>query len=102
MKLLNNVEFYCIKVDYYMWSEKKGEYTEPVYLSIDYVSKRKDQTPANWIIFEEEIGPGLRIFDSKVEAISYMDERIKNPSYCENQRVVKIIFDFENGKWKEV
>ena len=60
MKLLRDVELFCIKVDYLMWSEEKGEYTEPVYLSIDTETMRKDGTCVNLIFFEEKITPRLR------------------------------------------
>lgn len=100
MKLLGDVK-YCIKVDYFMWSEEKGEYKEPVYLTIDTETKRKDGTNANIIIFKEDITPNLRVFDTHKEAVEYMLSRISNPCYCDNQRVVKIKYDFENEKWEE-
>ena len=102
MKLLGNVELYCIKVDYFMCSDERGFYTEPLYLSIDTETKREDGTSANLIKFEEDITPCLRVFDTEKEANEYMNTRIKNPCYCENPRLSKIKYDFENGKWKEV
>lgn len=101
MKLLKDVSVYCIKVDYFMWSEEKGDYTSPEYLSIDTETKRKDGTPANLIIFKEKITPSLRVFDTEIEAEEYMNSRIKNPCYCENQRVVKITYNFETKEWEE-
>ena len=82
MKLLRDVELFCIKVDYLMWSEEKGEYTEPCYLSIDTETKKKDGTPVNLIIFEEKITPHLRVFDSEIVAKRYIDSHITNPCYC--------------------
>lgn len=102
MKLLRDVELYCIKVDYYMWSEEKGDYTEPAYLSIDTETMKKDGTPANLIIFEEKITPHLRVFDTEDEAKKYMESHIKNPCYCGNPRVVKIKFSSETKEWEEI
>ena len=102
MKLLKDVELYAIKVDYFMYSEEKGEYTEPVYLSIDTKTKAKDGTSMNLIIFKEDITPFLRVFDMESEAKEYMESRLSNPCYCENMRVIKITYDFEKGKWVEV
>lgn len=99
MKLLGDVK-YCIMVDYFMWSEEKGEHTVPVYLAIDTEKKREDGTNANTIIFKDFIEPNVRVFDTEEDATEYMNSRIKNPCYCENQRVVKIKYDFENGKWE--
>jgi hypothetical protein len=102
MKLLKDVNLYGIKVDYFMWSEEKGEYIQPSYLAIDTETKRKDGTCANIIIFKDDINvPNLRVFDTEKEAQEYMKSRINNPCYCENQRVIKIKYDFENGKWEE-
>ena len=103
MKLLRDVILYCIKVDYFMWSEEKGEYTQPCYLAIDTETKRKDGTCANIIIFEDDINiQNIRVFDTEIEAQDYIESRINNPCYCENQRVIKIKYNFENGKWEEV
>ena len=101
MKLLRDVEVYCIKVDYFMWSEEKGDYTEPAYLSIDTETMKKDGTPANLIIFEEEITPHLRVFDKVGDAVKYMVSHINNPCYCEKPRVVKIKYNTETNKWEE-
>ena len=102
MKLLRDVELYCIKVDYYMWSEEKGDYTEPAYLSIDTETMKKDGTCANLIIFEEKITPHLRVFDTEIEAKEYMESRLSDPCYCENPRVVKIKFSNETKEWEEI
>lgn len=102
MKLLKDVTLYAIKVDYFMWSEEKGEYTQPSYLAIDTKTKRKDGTCANIIIFEDYINvPNLRVFDTEKEAQDYMKTRINNPCYCKNQRVIKIKYNCENRKWEE-
>ena len=102
MKLLKDVELYCIKVDYFMWSEEKGDYTEPCYLSIDTEIKKKDGNPANLIIFKEDITPYLRVFDTEKEAKEYIQSRISNPCYCENPRVVKVKYNFESKEWEEI
>ena len=102
MKLLKDVCLYCIKIDYFMLnSETDQEYTQPLYLSIDTETKRRDGTPANFIIFEEDITEHLRVFDTKRQATEYMKTRIENPCYGENPRVVKITYNFKNGKWEE-
>ena len=101
MKLLGDT-MYCIKVDYYMWSEDKGEYTEPTYLTIDTETKDIEGKPSNLIIFKNEITPNLRVFDKHKEAVEYMLSRISNPCYCENQRVVAIRYNFETNAWEEI
>lgn len=97
MKLLKDIEVsaYCIKVDYFMWSEEKGEYTEPLYLTID--TKR-----CNIFIFREDLNnPELRVFTSKTEAQSYLKEKIANAISYKNEKVVKIRYNFEEKKWEE-
>jgi hypothetical protein len=101
MKLLRDVELFCIKVDYFMWSEEKGDYTEPAYLSIDTETKKKDGTCANIIIFEEKITPHLRVFDKAGDAVTYIVSHINNHCYCENPRVVKIKYNAETNEWEE-
>lgn len=102
MKLLRDEFMYCIKVDYFMWSDEKGEYTEPMYLSIDTETKQKDGTPANFITFSEVITGNLRVFDTERDAEAYMNTRIKNPCYCEKPRVIKIKYNFERNTWEEM
>lgn len=102
MKLLKDVELYCIKVDYFMWYEDKGECIEPCYLSIDTETMKKDGTCANLIIFEEKITPHLRVFDTENEAKDYMESHIKNPCYCCNPRVVKVKYNFESKEWEKI
>lgn len=103
MKLLGDIKMYCIKVDYFMWSEEKGEYTEPVYLSIDTETCKKDGTCANLICFKEDIKPNLRVFDTVKEAEGYIAAHSTgiNISY-ENPEVVAIKYDFDAQKWVEV
>lgn len=95
MKLLRDIEAYCIKVDYFMWSEEKGEYTEPVYLTID--TKK-----CNIFVFEEDMNnPELRIFTSKTEAQRYLKAKISGGLCYKNEKVVKIRYNFEEKKWEE-
>ena len=101
MKLLGDTR-YCIKVDYFMWNEDTEEsYTQPCYLSIDTETKAQDGTPVNLIIFKDTITQYLRVFDTEKEAKNYMNSRLVNPCYCENQRVVKITYNFETKEWEE-
>jgi hypothetical protein len=102
MKLLKDTCLYAIKVDYFMWNEETDEeYTKPMYLSINTETKRKDGTPANLIIFKEEITENLRVFDEKSDAVTYMINKSRNACSFENARVIKITYDFETGNWKE-
>ena len=102
MKLLKDVTQYCIKVDYYHWSDEKGEYTLPLYWSIDTETKRKDGTSANLIIFKENICDCLRVFDTEKEAKEYIATHTTGFNVCyENPRVVKIKYNFEENKWEE-
>lgn len=101
MKLLKDACLYCIKVNYYMIDSEENEYEEPLYLSIDTEKKRKDGTPANIIIFEETITPHLRVFDTEKEAQEYINQKGVNTCCYEKGRVIKIIYNCENGKWEE-
>jgi hypothetical protein len=102
MKLLRDEFLFAIKVDYYMWSEEKGDYTEPVYLSIDTETKRKDGTLAGIIIFETEIKENLRVFDREGDAIYYLEKRGKETCCYTNGRVIKIKYNFESNTWEEI
>lgn len=103
MELLRDVVKYCIKVDYFMCSEERGEYEEPVYLSIDTKTKRKDGTSANLIIFREHITDCLRTFDSEAAAQEYIATHTTGYNICyTNPRVVAIKYDFDAREWKEV
>ena len=96
MKLLGDIKMYCIKVDYFMWSEEKGEHTEPVYLSID-------KEVVSIIIFRKEIEAGLRVFDTVAEAEAYIESHnIGLGICCENPEVVAIKYDFDAREWKEI
>ena len=98
MKLLKDVSLYAIKCDYFMWSEEKGEYTEPVYYAIDTSNK------LNIIIMVEDVNSAnLRVFDSLTAAKNYIKTHTTGVDVClENVRPVKIMYDFETLKWKEV
>lgn len=101
MNLLGDVR-YCIKIDYFMWNcETDRAYTEETYLTIDTETKDKHGNPMNLLTWETEITPSLRVFDTEDEAKEYMKTHINNPYYGENQRVVKIRFDFEKKEWEE-
>lgn len=102
MKLLKDVWLYAIKVDYFMYnSETDSEYTQPVYLSIDTETKKKDGTPLNLIIFEEEITDHLRVFDTEREAKKYMKEKCSDSCCFENPRVIKSKYNSEKNTWEE-
>ena len=96
MKLLGDIKMYCIKVDYFMWAEEKGQYTEPVYLSIDVAYGKM-------ICFHEDIRADLRVFDTVAEAEAYIDSHdLRLSVCCENPEVVAIKYDFDAQKWKEI
>ena len=96
MKLLGDIKMYCIKVGYFMWSEKKGEHTEPVYLSIDV-------DYGNLICFHEDIRADLRVFDTVAEAEAYIEAHNTGINVCyANPEVVAIKYDFDARKWKEI
>lgn len=103
MKLLKDICLYAIKVDYFMFNSKTDEeYTEPLYLSIDTETKRKDGTLAGIIIFEEEITDHLRVFDTEKEAKKYIKDHSTGYNVCyENPRVIKITYNTENNAWEE-
>ena len=101
MKLLNDIILYAIKVDYFMYSETKGDYTEPRYFAIDTETTNKDGECMNLIIMKKNVDdPCIRVFDTEREAKRYIREH-KSYSY-EKPRVIKIIYDFKNKKWKEI
>lgn len=102
MKLLRDEFLYAIKVDYYMWSEEKGEHTEPLYLCIDTKTRRKDGKLAGIIIFSNEIVENLRVFDTERDALSYLKDKSKYTCSYENPRVVKIKYDYTKRKWEEM
>lgn len=101
MKKLQDIVAYCIKVDYYMWSEEKGDYTEPLYLSlVNY--ERNGAKYENVIVFRENITPDLRVFSTFDDAEYYISQRCVNSCCYENARTVKIKYDFDMNEWKEV
>lgn len=105
MKLLKDLIMYAIKIDYFMWDEKKEEeYTEPHFLTIDTETKDKSGNPLNLLIFKKEITENLRVFNTHKEAVKYIAEKsyLKSPCYGENVRVVKIKYNFNENKWEEV
>ena len=99
MKKLKEVPttLYCIKVDYFMWSEEKGEYTEPLYWCLD---DSKHQI----VIFEEDINfHGLRVFDNLKSIQTYMKKHdVWNALNYENPQIVKIAYNYGKQKWEEV
>ena len=106
MTLLKDVTtLFAIKIDYFMWDEKKEEeYTKPHFLTIDTEIKDKSGNPLNLLIFKKEITANLRVFNTHTEAVKYIAEKpsLKSPCYGENVRVVKIKYNFNENKWEEV
>lgn len=102
MMLLKDTKLFAIKVDYYMWSEEKGEYLEPHYLSIDTETKRKDGTSANLIVFREQITSELRVFLTKTEVTKYKREKCKDAISFTNARIIEVMYNFETGNWEEI
>ena len=101
MKLLKDVSFYAIKVDYYMYDmETDSEYLYPVYLSID-TEKDQNGIPKNLIIFRDDITPNLRVFDDLKDANEYITKKCNSPCSFENPRVIKVRFDYKENMWKE-
>ena len=101
MKLLEDINIFAIKVDYYMWDEETdSEYEQPVYLTIDTETRGDSGVPLNLIMFTENITSNLRVFDTYREAEEYMAKKCSNSPCFENPRVVKIRFGKEN-KWEE-
>ena len=103
MKIQKDTDFYCIKADQYMWAEDKGDYTSPVYVAIDTKIKKKGGKPLNLIILETSITDKLRIFATEKEANEWIK---KHPACftisCENERVVKIKYNFTDKEWEEM
>lgn len=81
---------YGIKVDYYLWDEKKGEmYTAPHFLYTD-------RSKFKLLVFDESIDRediDLRVFDTRDEAENYMVKHgWLDEQQCsfENPRIVKL------------
>lgn len=99
MKLLKNVELWCVQADVCIWNETLGEYTEPAYLTIDTETKDKKGNPVNLLIFEPTITDNLRVFDTKEKAKDYMSTRLKCCTSIDGARVVKITWDCKMNHW---
>ncbi len=77
---------YAIVVDYYCWSEEKGEHAEPMYLGIAY-------PPKNIYVFDEEHNSRSFRWDDKEDAKEYLNKFKKNVDGCcsfENPRVEEV------------
>ena len=57
---------YAIMVDYYRWSEEKGDYTEPLYLGLEGKLKI--------FVFDEEITERTKLFKTAKAAGYYVDK----------------------------
>ena len=102
MKLLKDIIMYAIKVDYFMWNDVTNEeYTMPHYLCIDTETKNKKGECMNLLIFKEEINSDLRVFDTLKEAKEYLNEKVKGSFCYNNERVIKITYNFETNRWEE-
>lgn len=98
MKLLKNVELWCIQADAPMWNKTLGKYTESAYLTIVTKTKDKKGNPVNLLILEPTITDNLLVFDTEEEAQDYMDTRLKD-SLITGKRVVKITWDCKTNHW---
>ena len=76
---------YAIMVDYYRWSEEKGDYTEPLYLALE--GERKLFT------FEGSVTERTKVFKTAKEAGEYVDKHF----WIDKQRVC-----FKNVKIVEI
>lgn len=94
-KLLKEQRFFAIKCDYFMYSEKRGEYTEPVYWCLD---------DNDVIVMEDDVNSGrLRVFGSRTAVSKYIKTHTAGVNICmENVRPVEIYYNFSERKWKEV
>lgn len=94
-KLLKDQRFFAIKCDYFMWSEERGEYTEPVYWALD---------DNEIIVMEDDVNCGrLRVFTSLTAVKKYIRSHNTGVNICmENVRPVEIRYSFSERKWKEV
>ena len=98
MKLLSEVPtiLYCIKADYFMWSEENGEYKEPLYWCLD-------QSKYQLIVFEEKLNPRVRVFDTFKKAKNYFNKHNVSDCFCyDNPRIVAIAYNFNEKRWEEV
>ena len=94
-KLLKDQRFFAIKCDYFMFSEERGEYTEPVYWCLD---------DNEVIVMEDDVNSGrLRVFGSRTAVGKYIKAHTTGVNICmENVRPVEIYYNFSERKWKEV
>ena len=76
---------YAIVVDYYCWSEEKGEHTTPMYLGIAY-------PPKNIYVFDEEHNSRSFRWGNKADAKKYFKEhKFDEPALCyENARIEEV------------
>jgi len=77
---------YAIMVDYYCWSEEKGEYREPVYLGIAY-------PPKNLFVFDKEHNSRSYRWDKKADAEKFL---------CKFKESTIDCCSFENARIEEV
>lgn len=81
---------YVIMVDYYHWSEEKGEYTLPMFLNV--------KPPHRIFTFTETINDDTKRFATKKEAKAYIEKHFKDEpekgiyrcTCFENIRIIKI------------
>lgn len=94
-KLLKDQRFFAIKCDYFMWSEERGEYTEPMYWTLD---------DNEIIVMEDDVNCGrLRVFTSRTAVSKYIKTHTTGFDVCMNNvRPVEIYYNFSNKKWEEV
>lgn len=76
---------YAIVVDYYCWSEEKGQHTKPMYLGIAY-------PPKNIYVFDEEHSSRSFRWENKADAEKYFKEHHFDRSALsyENARVEEV------------
>lgn len=77
---------YAIVVDYYCWSEEKGEHAEPMYLGIAY-------PPKNIYVFDEEHNSRSYRWGDKADAEEFLckfKEKMINCCSFENARVEEV------------
>ena len=74
MKGVESYMFYVIVVDYYMYSEEKGMYTEPAYLGLEGEHKL--------FVFDEQIVNRTKTFNTAKDAGEYVDKHFSKQSCC--------------------
>ena len=76
---------FVIQADYYMWSQKKGEYTRKMYLGTN---------PDRVYVFDHTIKDRTKKFATAKEAGEYLDRFLNNtPQRCnyETVRILEVI-----------